>query len=269
MNCQEKIEAIKKDGLEKLHVICDFDRTMTTFEKGGSSYSPVRRLGFMPEEYGKKAMDLFYHYHPMEVDPLIPLDEKRAIMHEWWEAQFHLMASYGLKRQNLEALVGTNMVQLREGVLDFMNDLAERKIPMLILSAGFGDVIEIVLKEAGVYTDNVHVVANFMEYDEKGKAIAYDPPIIHGLNKCEQDLGPYKAEVEVRPNVFLVGDMLGDENMADGLAHDTVFKIGFNNKPSDENRAHYAAAFDHVIEDDWTWKEVNELWNQILSGGTL
>lgn len=260
MILEEKIEALRAAGLEKLHVICDFDRTMTIFAKGGSSFSPVRRLGFMPEEYGEQALALFAHYHPMELDNKIPHDEKVQLMHEWWEAQLLLMMNHGLKKQHLQQVNGSNMIKLREGIVEFMNDLAEREIPLLVLSAGFGDVIEIVLKEAGVYTDNVHVVSNFLEYDEEGKAIAYDPPIVHGMNKCEQDLGPYKQDVIDRPNVLLVGDMVGDANMADGLPHDTVLKIAFHNGDDESQAKDLEEVFDHVIRNEVSWVGVNEIW---------
>jgi len=263
MNFEEKIEALKAGGLDKLHVICDFDRTMTTFAKGGSSFSPVRRLGFMPEEYGEQALALFANYHPMELDNKIPHEEKEQLMHEWWEAQLLLMMNHGLKKQHLEQVNGSNIVKLREGIIEFMNDLAARGIPLLVLSAGFGDVIEIVLKEAGVYTDNVHVVSNFLEYDEDGKAVAYRAPIVHGMNKCEQELGPYEKDVVDRPNVILVGDMVGDGNMADGLVHDTVLKIAFHNGDDEGQAKDLEEVFDHVIKDDESWEGVNEVWRRL------
>jgi cytosolic 5'-nucleotidase 3 len=266
---KEKIEALRVAGIENLHIICDFDRTLTSLKKGGSSFSPVRRLGFLSEEYGEKAMQLFYHYHPFELDPLIPHDEKSQIMHEWWEAQFHLMIQSGFHKEHLKLMRGQNFIELRNGVREFMKDVAELNIPMLILSAGFGDMIEILLEENKLYTPNVHVVANFMEYDETGAAIAYAPPIIHGLNKCEQELGPYRSSVENRKNVLLVGDMLGDANMANGLPHDTVLKLGFFNSMEEETRPHYLEAFDLVIEKDESWGSVQSVFDQILSGGTL
>lgn len=269
MSFQEKIQALSQAGTDKLHIICDFDRTLTDFRKGGASFSPIRRLGFLPEEYGVRAIQLFEHYHPFEVDPLIPHEEKEQLMHEWWEAQFHLMIQYGFKKEHLELMKGQNFIKLRTGVAEFLTQAAELQIPVLILSAGFGDIIEIVLEEAGLYSSNVHVVANFMEYDEAGAAIAYAPPVIHGLNKCEQELGPYRALVENRPNVFLVGDMAGDSNMADGLPHDVVLKIGFLNNPDEDNRKEHASVYDLVIESSDSWDAVGELWGQILSGGTL
>ena len=266
---QAKIQAIRSAGVDQLHVICDFDRTLTTFTKGGSSFSPVRRLGLLTEEYAEKAMALFYHYHPLELDPLIPHEEKSGIMHEWWEAQFHLMIQEGFKKEHLELMKGQDMIQLRPGVVEFMKEVSEMGVPMLVLSAGFGDMIEIVLEEAGVYTPNVHVVANFMEYAESGAAIGYAPPIIHGLNKCEQELGPYRDEVALRPNVLLVGDMLGDANMADGLPHDTVLKIGYFNSMDDETRPHYFEAFDVVIEGDESWEKVSAVWRQLTNNNKL
>ncbi|MFT7183734.1 MAG: hypothetical protein ACI9QC_000056, partial [Oceanicoccus sp.] len=35
MSFQEKIQALSQAGTDKLHIICDFDRTLTDFRKGG------------------------------------------------------------------------------------------------------------------------------------------------------------------------------------------------------------------------------------------
>lgn len=45
--------------------------------------------------------------------------------------------------------------------------LKEENVPMLIFSAGMGDVLEHVLKHFDVYSDNVKVVSNFFKYNEK------------------------------------------------------------------------------------------------------
>lgn len=269
MGFESKLAALKKGGLEKLHCIFDFDRTLTTYVRGGSSFSPVRRLGFMPEEYAEKALQLYAHYHPMELDPTLPTDEKLALMHEWWEAQLLLMIQYGLKREHLEGVAEAGMVTLRPGVRELFQELHQHGIPVLVLSAGFGDVIEMVLRHEGLLSSNVHVIANFLDYDETGKSVAYRPPIIHGLNKCEQDLGPYAAAVKGRPNVLLVGDMLGDANMADGLPHETVLKVALLSQETEPDRAAYEARFDLVLEGENPFRGVTELWRQILSGGTL
>ena len=54
----------------------------------------------------------------------------------------------------------------REGYENFFGKLQQHGIPVFIVSAGIGDVLEEVIRQAGVYHSNVKVVSNFMDFDE-------------------------------------------------------------------------------------------------------
>ena len=54
----------------------------------------------------------------------------------------------------------------REGYENFFGKLHQHGIPVFIFSAGIGDVLEEVIRQAGVYHSNVKVVSNFMDFDE-------------------------------------------------------------------------------------------------------
>lgn len=50
---------------------------------------------------------------------------------------------------------------------EFMELLWKQGIPVLIFSAGLGDVIEILLKNFNMYRENIRVVSNFMKFNEE------------------------------------------------------------------------------------------------------
>lgn len=54
----------------------------------------------------------------------------------------------------------------REGYENFFDKLQQYGIPVFIFSAGIGDVLEEVIRQAGVYYPNVKVVSNFMDFDD-------------------------------------------------------------------------------------------------------
>jgi len=58
--------------------------------------------GFYPLEYAEKSNAIFKTYHPIEIDPGVPLDEKKKAMTKRWDEQFTLMLSYGLTRKIIE-----------------------------------------------------------------------------------------------------------------------------------------------------------------------
>lgn len=55
----------------------------------------------------------------------------------------------------------------RDGTEELCLVLHQAGVPVLVLSAGMGDVLEEVLRHFNVYTDNVKVVSNFFEYNEE------------------------------------------------------------------------------------------------------
>ncbi|CAF4426973.1 unnamed protein product, partial [Rotaria magnacalcarata] len=60
-------------------------------------------------------------------------------------------------------------MELKTGVQEFMTDLLRSETPILIFSAGLGDIIEIFLeKEIPEFRHNhesSHIVSNFIQYD--------------------------------------------------------------------------------------------------------
>ncbi len=60
---EDKIAAIKRDGLDKLHIISDFDRTLTKCSIEGrkipSGIALLREGGYLSKDYPEKAFALF------------------------------------------------------------------------------------------------------------------------------------------------------------------------------------------------------------------
>ena len=69
----KKKNQIVDGGFEELHVVADFDRTLTKAfvngEKTPSVISELRRKHYISEHYSKKATELAEFYHPIEIDP--------------------------------------------------------------------------------------------------------------------------------------------------------------------------------------------------------
>jgi hypothetical protein len=52
-------------------------------------------------------------------------------------------------------------------------------VPVLIFSAGVGDVLEEVLRREDAFFPNLKVVSNYMEFDETGRLRTFKDPLIH------------------------------------------------------------------------------------------
>jgi len=59
-----------------------------------------------------------------------------------------------------------DIVFIRDGYQQFFGHLHQMSVPLLIFSAGIGDVLEEVIRQAGVFHPNVKVFSNYMDFDD-------------------------------------------------------------------------------------------------------
>jgi len=166
----EELEKLKKSiseaGVEKLHVLSDFDRTLTTAFVNGKSIpsliSILRDGNYLTPDYAEKANALYAKYHPIEIDPKIPLEEKKRAMEEWWTTHFDLLIKSGLNKKDLEKVVESEKVRFRDGFEEFADFLWRHKIPLVIMSSSGlgGDAISMYLEGTGKLYDNVYIISN-------------------------------------------------------------------------------------------------------------
>ncbi len=269
----EKIKkAISEDGAERLHILTDFDRTLTTaFVNGKSTPSLISILrdgNYLTPDYAQKASELYAKYYPIEIDPKISLEEKKEVMQEWWTTHFDLLVKSGLNKKDLKKAVESGKVRFREGFADFINFLRAHNIPLVIISSSGlgGDAISLYLEKEGKLYDNVHIISNSLEWDEAGNLIAIKQPIIHTLNKDETLIQnfPVFGAIKDRKNVLLLGDSLDDIGMIQGFDYENLIKIGFLNEKIEENLEYYKRNYDVIILGDSSLGYINGLLREMI-----
>ena len=73
---------------------------------------------------------------------------------------------------------------LRPGARELLELLEEHEVPVLIVSAGFADVIEEFLQQRGLTSTNVRVSSNRLRWDDTGALQAVEPsPPVTSLTK--------------------------------------------------------------------------------------
>lgn len=270
----EKIKAqIKGAGFQNLHILSDFDRTLTYGAVDGvktlSIISMLRDGDHLTEDYAQKAHALFDKYHPAEVDPHLSLQEKKKAMQEWWEDHNKLLVESGLSYSDLEDIVQNGHVKFRDGVPEFLDLLHTYNIPLVIFSAsGCGDAVRMFFKKIDKDYPNIFYVTNQFNWDVQGRALSTKGPLIHTFNKDETILEEtpeiYKA-VHERKNIILLGDSIGDVGMVEGFAYDALLKIGFLNSDAALLQKEYEKHFDIILEGDGDFSYVNTLVQSIIS----
>jgi len=266
-------EEILKGGSAKLHILSDFDRTLTNAfvkeEKVPSLISILRsKEEYLGKDYAEKAQSLYRKYHPIEIDPEISIEKKKEIMGKWWETHFELLIKSGLGEKHIEEVAESTKIKFRKGALDFFDFLNDNKIPLIIMSSSGlgGDVISMALKRIGKLYPNTYIISNSFIWDKKGNAIGVKKPIIHVFNKDETILKNFSfyPEVETRKNVLLLGDSLGDIGMIKGFDYNSLIKIGFLNENIKESLEEYKKNYDVLILNDSSMDYINFLLKQII-----
>jgi 5'-nucleotidase len=266
-NLERLKSQIKTGGYSKIHILSDFDRTLTYGEIDGvktpSIISMLRDGNHLTENYAKKAHALFDKYHPIEIDPSIPLKEKKKAMQAWWETHNKLLMESGLSKSDLEDIVKNGHVRFREGVPEFLDFLHQHNIPLIILSAsGCGDAVQMFFKKIGRDYSNISYVTNQFNWDENGRATSPKGLIIHCMNKDEtilREMPEIYSKIHDRKNVLLLGDSIGDLGMVEGFQYENLLRIGFLNFDYDKLREEYKENFDVVLEGDGDFNPVNTL----------
>ncbi len=272
----EKLKRLKKkfskDGISKFSVISDFERTLTYLFVDGkrvtSLISILRDENYLGNEYSKKAKALFNKYHPIEIDPKIPIEEKKSKMEEWWRKHYELLIKAGLKKHHIEKIINSGKIKLRKGCPEFLDFLYWHRIPLLIFSSSGlgGEVISAVFKKEGKLYPNIYIISNFLKWDKKGNFVGVKEPLIHSLNKngsLIRKLQVFKV-VKNRKNVLLLGDNIEDCQMINGLKCENVIKIGFLNEEIEKNLNAYQSNFEALILNDNDMDFVNEILRKMF-----
>jgi len=78
----EKIEKMRKGGLENFQILADYDRTISA-TKSAPSFGVIRDSDETPSDFTKELRRYFKYYYPLEKRQGIKYEEKALIVEEW------------------------------------------------------------------------------------------------------------------------------------------------------------------------------------------
>lgn len=270
---QATIQKISSQGSKHLYIIADFDRTLTKAFVDGEPktalISIIQDKWYLGPDFSVKSKENFNKYHPIEIDPSIPFEEKKQAMYSRRKDQFELILKSWLKKDIIKHVVDTEEIPFRDRYSDFFDLLKSKDIPLIIFSSSWMwyEWIYYTLQKIDKLSDNIHIISNAFIRDENDKVIAIREPIIHSFNKDETAIHqfPIYEEIKHRKNIILLWDSLGDVDMAKGFDYENIIKIWFLNKEIDKNLQQYKNSFDIVITNDWDMEYVNDLLKNLLT----
>lgn len=205
----DKLDKIKLNN-SNFYVALDFDQTLTSPD-GLSSWDAC---GFpLGDNFKKETEILFEKYGPIELDYTISFEEKNKAMIEWYYGNFELYYKYNLTKKDLEKSVSG--IIFRQGAQQFLKSMYKANIPVIILSAGIGNIIELFLRKNNCFTNNIHIISNFIPFDENGNIKKYTGELIHTLNKTMNRHISQEIYQKINNKKYrlLLGDFIEDKKM--------------------------------------------------------
>lgn len=242
------------------YILTDFDRTLT-LGSSMTSWSVLSKSPDVPKEYIDERNALYEIYRPIEVDETMDFAKRSAKMCEWWQRHIALFQKYALKESViLKAAQNIRVMAFRPGAKEFLKYTYQHNIPVIIISAGIGNFIQLFLESNDVMYPNIHIVSNFILFTD-GIATGVGKNIIHSLNKNEVSLdSEILSEIDGRNTEIIMGDLLADLKMADENNGKRKIKVGFLEKENETLEAQYKEAFDVIMKEE-SFASLQQLFN--------
>ncbi len=183
-------------------------------------------------------------------------------MIEWYQKCMETYYKFKLTKDKVEKSIKTSNIELRKSVIEFLNFTKEEKIPIIILSAGIGNTIEEMLKQNSCYFENIHIISNFIKFDNKGYMLKYEGDLIHSLNKNIDEINQKEIIDVIKSKEYrvVIGDLIEDIKMAGDYPEEKLIKIGFLNQNVKENLKKYKEKFDIVLtKESQDFKKIKEI----------
>ena len=255
---KEKLNNISLNA-NNFYIAIDFDRTITETKSDDSWDATGRLLG---ENFNKKLTELYQKYRPIELDYNIKFEEKNKAMEEWYQECMNLYYEYKLTKTKLLDSINNANLEFRGGAKEFLIEASKNNIPVIILSAGIGNVIEEFLKNNNCYFENIFIISNFIEFNKNGDMLPFKNNLVHTLNKTMEGHLPEKLKniCNNKKYALLLGDLVEDKNMIEKNSWNKTILVGFLNEKIEENLNLYKKEFDIVLtKEDANFETVKEI----------
>lgn len=184
----------------------------------------------LPDKFKQDSKRYFNKYRPIEIDTTISMNQKERAMEEWMDVTQQILTGLTVPKKEIRRLAKDYGSDIRDHTKEMFKLLNKEGVPVLVFSAGLGDIVEAILYEHDIYLENTKVFSNFLKYEGDQILGFKNKILLHVFNKKEHAVedDEYFKYLKGRSNALLMGDTTGDADMTEGVESiDTVLKIGF------------------------------------------
>lgn len=258
---EDKLKSINLDS-NNFYVVMDFDKTMTTINSD-DSWTVIQNPNILDPNLSIESLKLAQKYCPIEMDYSLDPNLKSKYMYDWYTSVMKLYYKYNLTYDKLLECVKCGNLILRNGLKELLLNFNKNNIPVIILSAGIGNVVRESLILNNCLYDNIHIISNFFSFDDN-KLLPFNPPIIHTCNKRMSSLPDnFKKEISDKEYILLFGDFIEDINMVPKSDLYRTLSFGFLEKNVETNLKSYQDAFDVVLTDNASFDDAMDVLKKL------
>lgn len=206
-----KVNSFQEQGADALHVLLDFDRTITVGQSGDDDATTWQVLfRHLPPEAQEKYQVYYAQYRPLEVSGAMTEEDART----WTSSILDLFVEYKVNL-NLVEKDFMNVVGLRPGFKELVALCNRNDVPLVVLSAGIRNVIDLLFSLHNLKSSAT--LSTELEVDEDGLITGWDRnSLVHVFNKRESGHTELERIRQQRPLCVLVGDSMLDADMVEG-----------------------------------------------------
>lgn len=254
---ENKIRGLNNVSKDNLYILTDFDGTITE-DSSDSSWASIFKNPNVTDEFVKECIKIFKYYHRYEIDESIALKEKMLIMSEWYNKNIETLKRFEITEETINYSANNeSIMSFRDGAKQFLKEMNDKGIPIIVISAGVGNIIQQFLINNSCNYPNIYICSNFLEYENGTIKSIRDNNLIHPLNKNEISLPQHIQErISNRNNSILLGNSISDINMANSKKN--VYKIGFLDENVEERIGTFKQNYDIVCTDNTSYDELRD-----------
>lgn len=259
----DRIKELYNISYDDIYILTDFDGTITR-DSSDSSWASIFKNPNVTDEFIQESIRIFNYYHKYEIDENIPLEEKMLIMSEWYNKNIETLKKFGITEQTINySADNESIMSFRDGAKEFLEEMHDKGIPIIVISAGVGNIIQQFLTNNGCNFPNIYICSNFLQYKDGIIQGVRDNNLIHPLNKNEISLPAHIQEKVInRNNIILLGNSISDINMANNKKK--TYRIGFLDEKVKDRICAFQEKYDVVCTDNTSYYELKMQISQYL-----
>ena len=244
---EAKIARFEDVGADRMHIIFDFDRTLTIARPGSDEDITTWHLmkEHLPEVGKQQYQQLFEHYRALELTGT--MSQEHAVI--WWSSILDLFVEHKVNIQEVESDF-LEKATIRPQTKELFDLCEQAGIPTIIMSAGIKEVIDIWARAYQIHP--TIVISTALQLSLQGVVEGWNQSsLVHVLNKCEQDHPQLSQIRRDRPYALVIGDGMSDADMATG--DENVLRVRIHDPRADEKSSQAATQstferFDFMIQ---------------------